>query len=192
MSYQIFPASPLPADLGREKSWGDNQILYDSGVMQGDSPYIKPLYRWTVPFKNYTEIKQSSLWAFWDKVQGRTFPWLMKDPYDYFVNSVMGVRSGITNAATLQVFDTNSYSVRPDTLYIGSLFSTLSGYVRLGIEYGIEQDTGILTVNTKAVTDVWGVRSLFYFKKCTFRAPYQEKSPLWNIFNTDFTIWELP
>jgi hypothetical protein len=192
MSLAIFPASPLPADLGREKAWGENQIIYDSGAMQSDTAYVRPLYRWNVPFKNYTEVKHSSLWLFWDQVKGRTFPFLMKDPYDYFVDSVMAVRSGITNAATLNLYDLNSYMVRPDTLFIGSLFSTLSGYVRNGVEYSLDQDTGILTVNTKAVTDVWGARSMFYFKKCTFRAPFVEKSPLWNVFGTELTIWELP
>lgn len=192
MALPIFPFSPLPANLERFKNWNENDITYDSGEHQTDTAFVKPLYQWTIPVKLMTEIKQSSVWAFWDDRKGGTRPFLMKDPYDYAVASVMAVRSGITNAATLYFRDLNSYSIRPDTVAVGSLFSTLSGYVRNGVEYSIEQDTGIVTVNTKATADVWGARSLAYFKKVKFGGPYKETSQMWNIFATNWTIVELP
>lgn len=192
MSLPIMPFSPLPANLERFKNWNENVALYDSGEQQADTPYVRPLYQWSVPIKLMTEIKQGSLWQFWDLVRGATLPWLMKDAYDFRVSSVLAVRSGITNAATLFLYDTNSYFVRADTLTVGSLFSTLSGYVRNGVEYSYAQDTGLLTVNTKAVTDVWGVRSMEYYRKVKFSAPYKETSQLWNIFNTTLSIVELP
>lgn len=192
MALPIFPFSPLPANLERFKNWNENDITYDSGEHQTDTAFVKPLYTYTVPVKLMTEIKQSSVWAFWDDRKGGTRPFLMKDPYDYAVASVMTVRSGITNASTLFFRDTRSFSIRPDTVTVGSMVSALSGYVTLGVEYGIEQDTGILTVNSKAVTDVWGARSLAYFKKVKWTSPYKETSQLWNIFATSWTFVELP
>jgi hypothetical protein len=108
------------------------------------------------------------------------------------VNSVMGVRSGITNAATSFLFDTNSYMVRADTTTVGSMFSTLSGYIRNGFEYSYDQDTGLLTVNTKDITDVWGVRSMQYYKKVKFISDFKETSPLWNVFNATVQVKEMP
>lgn len=192
MTLPLFVFSPLPAALSRTPRWNESVMRYDSGERQGQSPYQRPLYDWEVPVKLMTETKQSSLWAFVNGRKGMTTPFLMKDPYDCRVASVLAVRSGITNAATLHFYDLNSYSVRPDTLYIGSMTSALSVYVRLGFEYAIDQDTGILTVNTKATNDVWGVRSLEYVRKVAFKSSYKETSPLWNVFTTQFQIEELP
>lgn len=192
MSFPIFPYSPLPANLQRMKDWGENTTRYDSGAQQSDTPYVKPLYNWTVPIKLYTEVQQAALWRFVDVVRSTTDPFLIKDAYDYQVNSVLAVRSGITNAATLFLYDTNSYMIRADTVSIGSLFSTLSGYVALGTQYSYSQDTGLMTVNTKASGDVWGIRSATYFRKAKFSQVPQETSQLWNIFSTQFDIVELP
>jgi hypothetical protein len=192
MSLPIFPLSPLPGGLQRTKNWGENTTRYDSGEQQSDTAYVRPLYDWVVPLKLLTEIRQSSVWFFIDTVKGTTSPFLLKDAYDYQVSSVLGVRSGITNAATLWLADVRSFKVRADTTTISSLFSALSGYVRLGIEYSYEQDTGIITVNTKATTDVWGVRSMEYYRKAKFSSPYQETSPIWNTFNGQLNIVELP
>lgn len=192
MALLTFPYSPLPANLSRIKDWGENTTRYDSGEQQSDTPYVKPLYQWTVPIKLYTEVHQALLSRFWDQVRATTDPFLIKDAYDLQVNSVLGVRSGITNAATLFLYDTNSYMVRCDTTTIGSLFSTLSGYVALGTQYGYDQDSGLLTVNTKATADVWGVRSMQYYRKAKFSTPMNETSQLWNIFATQLTIVELP
>jgi hypothetical protein len=186
-----FPFSPFPGGTTRMKDWNSAQQDFDSGDRVGLSNWIRPLYRYTLPIQNMTEIKQSSLWAFWDSVRANAFPFLLKDPYDNAVNSVMGVRSG-TSTGTLFLYDTRSYMVRADTTSVGSLFSALSGYVKLGTDYNYDQDSGVLTLVTKSNTDVWGVRSMSYFKKCFFRGDYKETSRIWNIFNGQLQIDEVP
>jgi hypothetical protein len=190
MAYPIFPASPLPAGLDRTKFWNTDESIYDSGASNAMTTFQKPLYRWTIPFQNITEFKQSSLSAFNDLVRGKTLPFLIKDPYDFRVNSVLAVRSGIISAATLALYDTNSYTVRADTTTISSLFSSLSGYVRLGFEYNYSQDDNILLVNSKGPTDVWGVRSMQYFRKAKFTNDYNENAVLWNIFGMSIQVRE--
>lgn len=192
MALSIMPYSPLPANIQRAWNWGENVVVYDTGEQQADSPFIKPLIQWTVDARLFTEIRQSSLEAFQNTTKGMTRPFLMKDPYEFYVGSVVVAGSGVTNAATLQVFDARSYSIRPDTVYCGSLFSSLSGYVRLGVEYNIDQDNGILTVNTKNPSDVWRATSLQYYRKAKFSSPYQETSQLWNVFGAQLQIVELP
>lgn len=192
MAFPTFPYSPVPANIQRFKDWAENKTRYDSGEQQADTAYLRPLYQWQIDFKLYTEIHQAQLWSFWDTVKGMTLPFMFQDPYDNRVNSVLAVRSGITNAATSFLFDTNSYMVRADTTTIGSLFSSKSGFVLLGSHFGYERDTGILTVNTKAADDVWGVRSMQYFKKAKFSGPFKETSQLWNIFQTQLSLEELP
>lgn len=193
MAFPIFPLSPMPVNMTRIKDWGENVTVYDSGDSQGDTPFMKPLYDYSFPIQVMNELKQNSLWAFWDTRKGRTTPFLMRDPYDYAINSVLGVRSGITNAATLFLCDINSYMVRADTITISSLFSASSGYVRLGVEYSYDQDAGILTVNTKGTADVWGVRSAYYWKKVRYMAAWHEKSVLWNLFSVDgVSMKEMP
>lgn len=193
MSLLTFPFSPLPGGTSRMKDWNAGVQEYDSGDSQGLSPWIKPLYRYTLPLNNYTEIKQSSIWHFWDLVKANVIPFLMKDPYDYRVQSVLAVRSGISTAAsTLFLYDTNSYMIRPDTTTIGSLFSSLSGFVTLGTNYNFDQDSGVLTITTKSNTDVWGARSMQYYKKCRFAGDFNEASPFWNTFNATLTVREMP
>lgn len=191
MSLPIFPVSPLPAGMTRTIDWGETDTRYDSGAHQTDTAFVRPLYQWDVDYKLFTEIKQSSLFQFQNNVKGMTLRFLMKDAYDFRVNSVMAVRSGISTG-TLFLFDTNSFFVRADTTTIGSLFSTLSGYVKLGTDYSYDQDTGLFTITGKATTDVWGVRSMQYFRKCMFASPYVETSQLWNIFAAGLKIAELP
>lgn len=188
----IMPFSPLPANIQRTWNWGENVVIYDTGEQQADTAFVKPLLQWDCPIKLMTEIKQSSLEAFQNATKGQTRPFLMKDPYEYQVTSVMGVNSGVTNAATLYFYDTRSYTVRPDSTTVSTLFSTLSGFVTLGTEFSLDQDTGIVTVNTKDVTDVWGVRSMEYYRKCKFASQYAETSVLWNIFGATLKIVELP
>lgn len=192
MAYPTFVFSPLPAALDRTFDWGESLTLYDSGEQQGQSPYSRPLYRWSVPIKLMTEAKQPALLQFVNSIRGQVGVFLMKDAYDFRVSSVLAVRSGITNAATLFLYDTNSYRVRPDSIFISSMTSALSGYVRLGVEYSLDQDTGIVTVNTKATSDIWGVRSLEYFRKCRLNNGYRDASGLWNTWTTNLSIVELP
>jgi hypothetical protein len=71
------------------------------------------------------------------------------------------------------------------------LFSALSGYVTLGTNYNYNQDDGILTLVTKASTDVWGVRSAEYYRKVAFDQPYREVARRWNIFGVTLSIQEI-
>lgn len=192
MALATFPFSPLYAQMTREKHWNDQQNIYDSGDIQGFSNWMRPLYQYTMPISLFLDTKQQSLWRFWDQQKGTVTPFLIKDPYDNAVNSVLAVRSGITNAATLYLFDINSYFVRADTATVGSLFSVLSGYVRNGVEYSYAQDTGLLTVNTKVSNDTWGVRSMSYWKKVKFSSQYVETAIIWNMFTTQITMMEMP
>ncbi len=186
-----FPFSPAPANTGRFKNWNAAEIAYDSGDRQGLTAFIRPLYEYSLPLQNYTEVKQSSLWSFWDAVKGTASPFLMKDAYDNSVASVMAVRSGISTG-TLFLYDTNSYMVRADTTSIGSLFSALSGYVKLITNYNYDQDSGVLTLVTKSNTDVWSARSMSYYKKVKFTGKFVEQSPLWNVFRGQLDLVELP
>jgi hypothetical protein len=189
----IFPVSPVPTELSRTFDWGENTVKFDSGLIQTMTPRSRPLYQYQMPFQNINIVKQSLLTVFVNSVKGRVFPWLFKDPYDNAVNSVMAVRSGYASGSPgLSLYDTMSFFLRADTTTIGSLFSSLSGYVRLGVEYNYDQDTGSFSINTKAVTDVWGVRSMQYFRKCRFTAPYADTSPVWQQFNTTVKFEEVP
>lgn len=192
MALLIFPSSPLPGGLHREKLWGGNNVRYDSGAAQGFTAFKKPLYRWSVPWKNINEIKQLIISSFADNVRGNVDPFLMKDPYDYLIGSVQLVNTNQTQGGTLQTFDTRSFSVRIDSTFIGSLTSNLSGYVTLGTEYDYDQDNGILTVNTIAATDFWTIpATVEYFRKVKFEKDYSDTSPLWNQFSVQMVIFEI-
>lgn len=190
MAFPLYPIV-LPADTERERSWSVEQTFYDSGAYQGASARVRPMLTWDIPWKNINIIRQSSLEALFDVTFGGTLPFLIKDAYGFRVASVLAVRSGITNAATLHLFDTNSWFVRADTTTIGSLFSASSGFVRLGVEYAYSQDDGILTVNTKATADVWGVRSMEYFRKAVFVGNMRDKGIIWEQFTLNQTVKEV-
>lgn len=189
---QIWPVNPLPAGMQRIPYWQGDDVQFDSGAFQSRTTYLRPLYRYTIPFQNFTEVKQRTIIDFWNARRGKAQPFLMKDPYDYFVSSVVAVRSGIsTNGQTLQLFDTNSFSIRADTTTINTLSSTLSGWVALGANFNYDQDTGVLTVNTKDAIDVWTAHSLEYFRKVRFMADYNETAVIWNVFNAQLSMWEV-
>jgi len=192
MVMPTFVFSPLYASMTRTKFWNEISNTYDSGDVQGSTGWTRPLYRYTMPVSYMNEIKQSSLWAFWDAVQGTTQPFLIKDPYDNAVNSVLAVRSGITAGSTLYLFDTASRFIRADTTTVGSLFSALSGYVSAGSYYQYDRDTGLLTCTSKATADVWGARSVSYYKKVKFNSQMVETDVIWNVFATQLTFIELP
>lgn len=190
MSLPIFPMSPMPGGTDRTFRWGTSVQFYDSGASQGNSPFLRPLIDYNMPLSNINEIKQTSLNYFINVLtRGPTIPFLMKDPYLFRVQSVLAVRSGYASGSgTLNLYDLNSWFIRADTTTIGSLFSATSGYVRLGVEYNYDQDTGVFTVNTKLVSDVWGARSIEHFQKVRFVNDYREQSPIWNIFGAQLEM----
>lgn len=180
--YPIFPVSPVPADMQRDMFWNTNVVKYDSGARQGLTPFAQPLYRYRLNFKNIMQTKREQLTGLVNSVQGTTGSFWFPDPNDY-VNSCLVVRSGLTNAATVQVFDTNSFTIRPASLQVQTLASATSGFVTNGAEFSYNMESGWMTVNTKATTDVWGVRSLTtLFKKCSFSQNYGDSSQLWQVY----------
>lgn len=191
MAFPVYPIV-LPADTERVRDWASEQTFYDSGAFQGGTRRFKPMWTWEIPWKNINIIRQSSLQALFDATHGGGGPFLIKDAYEFRVNSVLAVRSGITNAATVGLFDTNSWFIRADTLTIGSLFSSLSGFVTLGTQYQYDQDNGVLTVSTKATNDVWGVRSAEYYRKAVFvSGAYKDRGIIWEQFNMSHTVREI-
>ena len=193
MGLPTFPFSPLFAAMTREFDWNENKNVYDSGDQQGSTNWAKPLYKYTMNISLYNQIKQSSLWAFWNlQTKGMTKPFLIKDPYDNYVSSVIVAGNAATNAATGYIYDTNSFSIRADTTTISTLTSALSGFVTLGHEYSYLQDTGIFTVNTKVTSDVWTAHSVSYWRKVTFSKKMTEAQILWGTFTTALTFDELP
>lgn len=190
MNLPTFPLSPLPANVQRTPQWNTNKIAYDSGASQAMTPWQRPLMQWAIPFNNIPVTKQSSLYAFWNDRRGQTDPFLMKDPYDYQVSSVLAVASGVSSGA-FSLYDIRSYFVIADSFSVASLFSTLSGYVRLGSDYVYDQDTGVFSIVTKATSDVWSARNFEFFRKCRFDADYADQSPFWQQFSVALVVKEI-
>ena len=189
MPLPTFPVSPVPADLKREHKWGTNQVRYDSGARQGMTPYARPLYAYELDFQNMQPAKRDQVISIVNSCKGMTYPFWFADPYDY-VNSALVVRSGIS-AGSVQVFDTNSFQIRPASLQVSTLHSALSGYVTNGTEFSYNMESGFITITTKASTDVWGVRSLYtLFKKCFFDRDYSDSSRLWGSWQSGIQFSE--
>ena len=192
MALNIFPSSPLPAGLTREKFWNENITRYDSGARQGLTPFLRPLYRWSVPWSNINEIKQVVISEFWDTQKGQTTPFLMKDPDTFRINSVLAVNTNFTTLpVSANLYDTKSYFIRADTTTIGSFTSALSGFVVLGTDYNYDQDTGMLTVHSINSGDFWTVSSAQFFHKCAFASSYKEQMIIWNQFSVRLEIEEI-
>lgn len=188
---EIFPVSPLPA-MTRNFNTNVNVARYDSGARQAFSAWKKPLYEWNMNFQNFNETKQNTLTSFAKDMFGPLTPFLMKDPYDRYVNSVLLCSTNQTNGSTLQTFDVKSFSVRIDTTDISTITSNLSGYVSLGTEFDYDQDSGILIINTIASNDFWSItNTVEYFRKVAFKEDYSDASRIWNIFNSTIQIEEL-
>lgn len=187
----IFPTSPLPANMTREPFWNESTTKYDSGARQGISPYLRPLTKYTIPFRNINEVKQAALFSFYNLQKGMTTPFLMKDPIDFRVNSVFVTSGDVTEPASLGMFDLSSFFIRVDTTTIGSMTSNKSGFVTLGSEYDYDQDTGNLTVKSIDTDDFWRADSLQYFRKCAFERAYRETGIIWNQFSLNLVIEEI-
>lgn len=188
---EIFPVSPLPARMTRQFKFNVSVQRYDSGARQAVTAWSKPLYEWRIPWQNMNETKQNTLASFAKDMFGPLTPFLMKDPYDYRINSVLLCSTNQTNASTLYIYDTKSFYVRADTITVATLTSNLSGFVSLGAEYSYDQDSGVLTVNTINATDYWTVQSAQYYRKVAFKDDYSDTSPIWNIFNSNVQIEEI-
>lgn len=188
-----FPYSPLPAALTRTLNWGENVVTYDNGEQQADTPFIKPLFVWSIPIDLMLDTKQSSLFAFANDRKGMTRPFLIKDAYEYKLPSLIEVTTNQTNGSTLFFTTEQGWMVRPDTTTCSTLFSAISGHVTLGAEYSIEQDTGVVTINTIGATDYWATNAnAEYFRKAKFSSQYGDTAKLWGIFTAQLSITEVP
>ena len=189
-SLQIFPTSPLPANIGRNRSWGESVTVYESGAQQGQTGWSRPLNRLKIPFKSVTSEDRNAVLDFVDQQKGRTIPFLMKDPDEMFVDS-----SGheYTSVTTFRLFNVKSHPLIPDSAHV-NIVSVLSGTLTQNIDYTLDQDTGILTyVWTPGATDSWYVSSTQFFKKWAFAADYRDVSPrVWSIYDVSIDLRELP
>jgi hypothetical protein len=192
MALNIFPTSPLPAGLTRAPFWNTSVVKYDSGARQATTPFVRPLLKYQIPFKNINELKQSAVYSFWNLQRGMTFPFLMADPIDFRVNSVFVVSGdAVSEPASLGIFDVTSFFILVDTTTIGSMTSNKSGFVTLGSEYDYDQDTGNLTVKSIDNDDSWTASSLQYFKKVAFESQYRETGIISGQFSVNVVIEEL-
>jgi hypothetical protein len=175
MALAIWPDSPQPAGQSMEPNWGEHGVEFDSGAYHSVTTRSKPLYKnWTIPWRNIPQTKRDNIIGFVNSMKAGGTPFLIKHHKDFRVNSVLAASAGYVSGTSFFLYDTNSFSIRADTTTIGSLFSTLSGFVTLGSEYSYDQDTGIITANTIDATDVWGVRSAEYYRKVYIKRNYRE------------------
>ncbi len=175
MALAVWPDSPQPAGQSMSPDCGEIAVRFDSGVHHATTTYQRPLYSdWTIPWTNIPQAKRDKILGFVNSMKAGAQTFLVKHHKDFRVNSVLVASAGWTDGGTMFLYDTNSYFIRADTTTIGSLFSTLSGYVTLGSEYQYEQDTGILTANSFDSTDVWRANSMQYFRKVYITRNYNE------------------
>ncbi len=175
MAFAVWPDSPQPAGQSMEPDWGDINVRFDSGAHHGTSTYARPLYtNWSIPWKNIPQTKRDTILGFVNSMKAGATPFLIKHHKDFRVNSVLAASAGYTAGTSFFTYDVNSFLIRVDTTTIGSMFSSLSGWVTLGSEYNYDQDTGIMTADSIDVTDVWRIESAQYYRKAYIRRNYQE------------------
>lgn len=175
MAFAVWPDSPQPAGQSMTPDWNDISVRFDSGAHHGHTTYARPLYTdWSIPWKNIPQAKRDTILGFVNSMRAGATPFLVKHHKDYRVNSVLAASAGYTDGASFFTYDVNSFLIRIDTTTIGSLFSTLSGFVTLGAEYQYDQDTGIMTANSIDGTDVWRIESVQYYRKVYIKRNYQE------------------
>jgi hypothetical protein len=181
--------SPLPADLTRDPQWGESAIRYDTGARQASTPYVKPLYRFTINFTNIPRSKQSSLEAFYNDRRGKVEPFLMQDPYDFASHGGIVVNTG-TSPTSFWAVTARGYPVIAKSGHL-RLVSALSGTLTQGSHYNIDQSTGLIVASLRpSSADFWTATSLEFYKKVAF-ASYSEQSRFWNVFGGSFVIEEI-
>lgn len=185
----IFPTSPMWANMTRLVDWAEEVNHFDSGVRQASTPWSRPLNKYSINAKNFNEIKQSSLYSFVNTQMGMVTPFLFKDPYDYKANNATQPTS--TNMASGSGFyfvDERGYQYIPDSasLYVSD---PASGQLLPGSHFVMSQDNGWCTVLV-SVSSIW-VSSFEFFRKGAFETKYAEASPVWNSFSTSLVIQEL-
>ena len=159
----IFPSSPVWANITRVMNWGEEIFPYDSGLRQGSTALVRPLWQYNVQGKNYNEIKQSSLEAFLHSQKGMVTPFLFKDPYDFIADNITQPTStNMNNGSGFHAIEKNGYRIIPDS---GNLLITdgTSGALTNGVEFAVSLDNGFITTLV-VVTSTW-TSSFEFFQK---------------------------
>lgn len=189
MSYPIFPVSPVPADFRRTINWGGSKVKFDSGARQSNTGFVRPMYSYDMGFKNMPPAKRDQLLTLVQSVRGTIDPFWFPDPYDS-VNSAQTVGTGIT-AGSANILNQYGHLIRPTSVQVSTLYSTLSGYVTRGTHYTYNLNSAFITITTKNTGDTWAVQSLGgLFKKCSFDQDYSDTGVLWNIWGANIAFTE--
>lgn len=190
-SLQIWPVSPMPL-MSRQIDWGTTGQRFGTGRQQSSTTFARPLMKWQIPFTNVTCVDRRAMYDFYNDpgIRGSTGRFLMMDPDDFEVSS-SGV-AFVTGVNTFYARTNQGYYVIPASGHI-NLFSVLSGEMTNGVDYTLDQDTGIITrVIAFNATDSWSVQSTDFFRKCKFDGNYTDASPrVWSIFNIQLSVEEV-
>jgi hypothetical protein len=184
-----LPDQSSSGDLERVPQWNEAQVFYDSGVYQGQTAFLKPLYDYRMGWRNMPISKVGSLELFFNRHKKIT-PFFIKDPYQNRVNSVLLINTGGVSTNTWYARNTESWTVFPDSAYL-TIISALSGTLVYSTHYHLDHDTGILTtVLTPTGSDYWRISSMEYFKKVVFKE-FSNVSPRWEMFDVQLSIKEI-
>ena len=186
----IFPNSPVWANIQRVPMWAEEVIWYDSGHRQGSTPWSRPLYKYNIDARNLNEISQASLHSFVNLQKNMVTPFLFKDPYDYATSAsiTQPTTTAMGNGSGFYLVQQNSWRVIPDSAFLAFADGN-SGALVAGSHYVASLDNGWIQAKV-AVSSVW-TASFQYFRKVAFEAEYAERSDIWNNFNTTLSIREL-
>lgn len=187
----IFPSSPVWANIERRPLWNEEVIWYDSGDSQGASPWARPLYEYAISARNFNEFKQGPLHSFWNTLKGKTTPFLFKDPYDYVTSAAVTqpTTTAMGNGSGFYIVQANSWRVLPDSAFL-AIADARSGALVSSTHYVVSLFNGWVTTKV-AVSSVW-VASFQYFRKVRFNEQYGEVSKVWNIFDANLILREMP
>lgn len=190
-SLQIWPVSPMPL-MSRQINWGDTTAKFGTGRQQSTTTFARPLLKWNVPFTNVTCVDRRRMYDFYNDpaIRGGVGRFLMMDPDDFQISSA-GV-AFTTDVNTFYARTFQGYYTIPASGHF-NLYSVESGELVNGLDYTLDQDTGIVTyVLTPSATDSWSVQSTDFFRYCRFDGSYTDASPrVWSIFNISLTVEEV-
>jgi len=185
----IFPNSPIWANIQRTMDWAEEQYFYDSGAYQGSTPRQRPLWEYRITAQNFNEIKQTSMEAFDHTIKTIT-PFLIKDPYDYTANGVTQASSINMNSGDgFYLQEVHSYRVLPDSanFYISD---PASGELIATSHYVMSLDNGFVTMLVAVSSLI--VSSFEFFRKVARTNKPSQSSTIWNNFSTSIIVREIP
>lgn len=187
----VLVTSPTPLPLQREIMWGENIQHFDNGQTVGSTGWQRELYKWRFTFRNQQPAFVNSLTAFVCGRKGMTRLFFFSDPYDMHVNSQVLQNTGTATQTLELMHPVCSYHVFPNSAFLGTLTSALSGTLSLGIDYALDHDGGWITLNvTPHSGDYITVNSTQFYRKVRFDRNYADQSPLWQIFGGEVALLE--